>query len=974
MLGARKAYVYELDRETATMHLHYREEAGPVDQSYPSTRGITGLAITTCAIVNVTKAAMHTSFDAQVDDHAAGPRAVGAIVCAPLMSEDGTVLGAITASTKGADGLAGFAPEDEAALKIASPFITNALRVASLAGRRTLTATANRAISGELEPAQLYTAVSVRACELFGCEACQVFVVDGATGELYLASGSDMTLVTTERSVVSHVVTTGDPVVVPKNASEHAAFNALVDQPKDIVARNLWAMPITSSKQVVGVVELINRKHFPFGHNEDSLLRMFVAQVSECVQNAGLYSKTASSLQAAVSTQAKYQALLEVAEALAVHLEGEGLVAMILSRARELVNAERSALFLIDESTNELVSQVAEGTESGFRFPANQGIAGHVATTGEVQNIDDVYSDKRFNTDIDKITGFKTRNIICVPIKSSDERIIGVTEIINKKAGGFTKEDEELLKVFSIFCGLALHNANLYEEALNQQKKAQALLEVVMALTSDNQVSPLLTTIMQRARELINADRASLFVVDPKNKELRTQVADGAGEIIVPSKPSSIVGYVASTGEQLTIQDAYTDTRFNSGVDRATGYRTHSVLAIPVLNDDGEVIARDGHFKEQDAQLLKAFAAFCGKSLASVSANFNASKKKMQYPVLQPTAEDKALVLGWDFDVNAIDETEHKIRCVMSIFQDFGLFEEFHIDQSVLVNLLHELSKSYNTVPYHNFSHAVDVTQFIYLMLRSSEKLAAVLGKLEILALFISALCHDVDHGGLNNAFQVNAQTPLALLFSNTSVMETYHCSRSIAILSNDSFNILAGLNEADRQAVWGYVIPTILSTDMAMHFSVLAELEAGIKTGKFTCTTVEQKKLMLKVLIKCGDISNVCRPFPLALKWATILLNEFFRQGEIERSKGMKISPFMDPSSVVMSQMQLGFLKSIAFPMFEMLDRFVPDLRPFTLDWGKILADPKNAAPNTARGDSRDDEDIHKSMHGVKLIKERPL
>src|SRR4051812_42280647 len=115
-----------------------------------------------------------------------------------------------------------------------------------------------------------------------------------------------------------------------------------------------------------------------------------------------------------------------------------------MKRARELVNADRCSLFLVDETRNELRSKVAEGQTEEIRFPNGVGIAGHVATTGETLNITDAYNDPRFNDEIDKQTGFHTNTLLCMPIYNDQEEIIGVTQLINKKDGVFGKEDEEI--------------------------------------------------------------------------------------------------------------------------------------------------------------------------------------------------------------------------------------------------------------------------------------------------------------------------------------------------------------------------------------------------------------------------------------------------------------------------------------------------------------------------------------------------
>jgi hypothetical protein len=144
-------------------------------------------------------------------------------------------------------------------------------------------------------------------------------------------------------------------------------------------------------------------------------------------------------------------------------------------------------------------------------------------------------------------------------------------------------------------------------------------------------------------------------------------------------------------------------------------------------------------------------------------------------------------------------------------------------------------------------------------------------------------------------------------------------------------------------------MIQAILATDMSMHFSLLGKFEQLVKAnptnGLDKVTTMETKKLLGCILLKCADISNVVKPFPIAKNWAEILCREFFMQGDIERSKGMDVSPLMDRDSVVMPQMQLGFINSICVPIYTLLSTLIPDLQ-ITLntlkdnitEWNKIL------------------------------------
>ena len=153
----------------------------------------------------------------------------------------------------------------------------------------------------------------------------------------------------------------------------------------------------------------------------------------------------------ALSAKNRISTLLDVTRALSSELETSALIKTIMMRAKDLLECDRCALFLVDRVTSELVSTVADGTRE-IRIPLATGIAGHVASTGEILNIQNAYSDSRFNREVDKATGYVTRSILCVPITDSSGKILGAVQMLNKfieKGGIFKNEDVELLKAFS---------------------------------------------------------------------------------------------------------------------------------------------------------------------------------------------------------------------------------------------------------------------------------------------------------------------------------------------------------------------------------------------------------------------------------------------------------------------------------------------------------------------------------------------
>ena len=169
--------------------------------------------------------------------------------------------------------------------------------------------------------------------------------------------------------------------------------------------------------------------------------------------------------------------LLSVMKAFSQQLNRDALLPVIMSEITKAMEADRSTLFLLDEKTGELWSKVAQGRETAeIRFPKSLGIAGHVATTGETLNIEDAYSDPRFNPEVDRSTGYRTQTILCMPIKNVGGEILGAVQVLNKKEGIFTMEDEELLDALGAQAAVALENSNLFEEVMDIKNYNESIL------------------------------------------------------------------------------------------------------------------------------------------------------------------------------------------------------------------------------------------------------------------------------------------------------------------------------------------------------------------------------------------------------------------------------------------------------------------------------------------------------------------
>ncbi len=292
---------------------------------------------------------------------------------------------------------------------------------------------------------------------------------------------------------------------------------------------------------------------------------------------------------------------------------------IIMEAVTKATNSDRGTLFLNDGATNELYSRVALGdVQREIRILNNSGIAGSVYTSGEPIIVSDAYADGRFNHSVDHATGYKTRNILCAPVRTVKGDILGVAQTLNKyNDEDFTAEDLAIMQAITTQASIALQGTLFIERMEKLREQEAEFLTVVSDVSSEINLGPLLQMIMGAITKMLQADRSTLFLNDEKTNELYTQIGQGLGatNIRLPNH-LGIAGAVYTSGQTINIPYAYADLRFNPAFDKQTGYFTRSILCCPVLNKDGKVIGvtqvlnkKGGPFNEEDEKRLKAFTS-----------------------------------------------------------------------------------------------------------------------------------------------------------------------------------------------------------------------------------------------------------------------------------------------------------------------------------------------------------------------------
>lgn len=328
------------------------------------------------------------------------------------------------------------------------------------------------ATAGDLD-AQLEAFAGI-VTEVIGAERASLFLHDAATGELYSRVGTGLApgeiRILAHEGVAGAVFTSGQSAWVNEVASD-ARFNPRIDALAGFETRSLLAVPLrTADGDLIGVVEALNKLGGDFGAADRALLEGLTAQ-------AALVLRNTLRLEHALSASRREARFVEVVAEISSEIKLGPLLQKIMEAVTRLLDAERSTLFLYDAKSDELFTEIGQGLGAqSIRLPSSQGIAGAVFSSGQSVNIPHAYADLRFNPEFDRRTGFFTRSILCVPVVNKDGRVIGVTQVLNKRGGSFSEKDEARLRAFTAQIAIGLENAKLFDDVQRMQQYNDRIL------------------------------------------------------------------------------------------------------------------------------------------------------------------------------------------------------------------------------------------------------------------------------------------------------------------------------------------------------------------------------------------------------------------------------------------------------------------------------------------------------------------
>jgi hypothetical protein len=286
----------------------------------------------------------------------------------------------------------------------------------------------------------------------------------------------------------------------------------------------------------------------------------------------------------------------------------------------------------------------------------------------------------------------------------------------------------------------------------------------------------------------------------------------------------------------------------------------------------------------------------------------------------------------WSMDVLALGEAvAHPLPLMFAYLVESNELLDLVSGVQQLENFLIAIESHYHpTNPYHNALHACDVLFSVFWILHSclGQKVIGA-DETDCFAMFFAAMVHDLDHPGETNAYQIAVGSPFAILYNDRSVLENHHVALAHHCLEPIETNIFSRLGAAKRAEIRGAVINMVLATDMTKHFIKLGELNGRLsEPGSFPDREKpKDKELMMNMVVHACDMCNPSKETHIAVKWTTLVMTEFFEQGDKEREHGFTCSQFMDRRTTNIGTCQVGFIDFLVLPLYQSMVQVLPGL-----------------------------------------------
>uniref|UniRef100_A0AC11BH59 Phosphodiesterase 6A n=1 Tax=Ovis aries TaxID=9940 RepID=A0AC11BH59_SHEEP len=509
---------------------------------------------------------------------------------------------------------------------------------------------------------------------------------------------------------------------------------------------------------------------------------------------------------------------------------------------------------------------------------------------------------------------------------------------------------------------------------------------------------------------------------------------------VIPNPPpdhwalvSGLPTYVAQNGLICNIMNAPAEDFFafqKEPLDES-GWMIKNVLSMPIVNKKEEIVGvatfynrKDGKpFDEMDETLMESLAQFLGWSVLNPDTYESMNKLENRKDIFQDMVKyhvkcdneeiqtilktrevygkepweceeeelaeilqgelpdaDKYEINKFHFSDLPLTELE-LVKCGIQMYYELKVVDKFHIPQEALVRFMYSLSKGYRRITYHNWRHGFNVGQTMFSLLVTG-KLKRYFTDLEALAMVTAAFCHDIDHRGTNNLYQMKSQNPLAKLHGS-SILERHHLEFGKTLLRDESLNIFQNLNRRQHEHAIHMMDIAIIATDLALYFKKRTMFQKIVDQSKTYETQQEwtqymmldqtRKEIVMAMMMTACDLSAITKPWEVQSKVALLVAAEFWEQGDLERTVLQQNPiPMMDRNKAdELPKLQVGFIDFVCTFVYKEFSRFHEEITPMLdgitnnrKEW-KALADEYEAKMKELEGEKQKQQAANQAAAG---------
>uniref|UniRef100_A0A8D0WQC9 Phosphodiesterase n=1 Tax=Sus scrofa TaxID=9823 RepID=A0A8D0WQC9_PIG len=698
------------------------------------------------------------------------------------------------------------------------------------------------------------------------------------------------------------------------------------------------------------------------------------------------------------------------------NLQAEKCIFNVMKKLSFLLQADRMSLFMhrARNGTAELATRLFNvhkdavledclvAPDSEIVFPLDMGVVGHVALSKKMVNVPNAQEDEHFCDFVDKLTEYQTKHLLASPIMNGKD-VVAVLMAVNKVDGPhFTQRDEEILVKYLNFANIIMKVFHLSYLHNCETRRGQILLwsgsKVFEELTDiERQFHKALYTV----RAFLNCDRYSVGLLDmTKQKEFfdvwpvlmgeappysgpRTPdgreisfykvidyILHGKEDIkVIPNPPpdhwalvSGLPTYVAQNGLICNIMNAPAEDFFafqKEPLDES-GWMIKNVLSMPIVNKKEEIVGvatfynrKDGKpFDDMDETLMESLAQFLGWSVLNPDTYESMNKLENRKDIFQDMVK---------YHVKCDNE---EIQKILKTRETYGK-EPWECEEDELAEILrmfwcHRLPRCGTRSPFLAQPPPVGPGPAPRLPFQTG-KLKRYFTDLEALAMVTAAFCHDIDHRGTNNLYQMKSQNPLAKLHGS-SILERHHLEFGKTLLRDESLNIFQNLNRRQHEHAIHMMDIAIIATDLALYFKKRTMFQKIVDQSKTYETQQEwtqymmleqtRKEIVMAMMMTACDLSAITKPWEVQSKVALLVAAEFWEQGDLERSVLQQNPiPMMDRNKAdELPKLQVGFIDFVCTFVYKEFSRFHEEITPMLdgitnnrREW-KALADAYDA------------------------------